>query len=186
MTPKREEMRMSSKILLVSTEFGTERDEITVPLERLRQLGHEVTVATPSGEPVQTVVGDKDWDITVPADGRLTDLIGNEYDVIVLPGGTVNSDQVRINEDIRRLLHVQANEGRAIAAICHAPWALIDAGIARSKNLTSYTSVRIDLENAGAHWTDVPVKECTSGGWTLITSRNPGDLEEFIAAIDRV
>ncbi|WP_080793275.1 DJ-1/PfpI/YhbO family deglycase/protease [Corynebacterium pacaense] len=175
---------MSKKILVVSTEFGTERDEIVVPVQKLRALGHEVTVATPSGGEVQTVLGDKDWDVTVPADRALNGVPGDEFDVILLPGGTVNSDQTRINEDIRALLRAQASAGRAIAAICHAPWSLIDAGIARDKNLTSYISVKLDLENAGAHWVDQSVKVCGAGGWTLITSRNPGDLEDFIHAID--
>ena len=91
----------------------------------------------------------------------------------------------RINTDIQAILKAQAAGGRAIAAICHAPWVLIDAALAPKKNLTSYTSIKIDLENAGAQWSDVPVKVCNAGDWKLITSRNPGDLEEFVAAIDQ-
>lgn len=176
---------MTKKILVVSTDFGTERDELVVPVEKLRELGHEVTVATPTGKPVQTVVGDKDWDLEFPVDGDLATYLNTEFDVVVLPGGTVNSDNTRQDTDIRSLLKTQAGAGRTIAAICHAPWALIDAGLAPTKNLTSYTSIRIDLENAGATWHDVPVQVCDTGGWKLITSRNPGDLDPFVEAIEQ-
>lgn len=175
---------MSQRILIISTEFGTERDEIVVPMQKLRTLGHTVVVATPSGDDVQTVVGDKDWDMTVPADHQLSEVLSDEWDFLLLPGGTVNSDQTRLNDDVRELLKKQAAQGRGIAAICHAPWSLIDAGIARDKNMTSYISVKTDVENAGAHWVDVPAKVCESGGWTLISSRNPGDLDAFVDAID--
>lgn len=177
---------MSKNILVISTEFGTERDELVVPVDKLKELGHTVTVATPSGKPVQTVVGDKDWDREVEADGELAKYMKTDFDVIVLPGGTVNSDNARLNGDILSLLKKQAGSHRTIAAICHAPWALIDSDLAPNKNLTSYTSVRIDLENAGATWHDVPVQVCDTGGWKLITSRNPGDLDPFIEAIDSI
>lgn len=176
---------MAKNILVISTEFGTERDELTVPVEKLKELGHQVTVATPTGKPVQTVLGDKDWDLVFPADATIQEVGSEKFDVIVLPGGTVNADQARINTDIQAILKAQAAGGRAIAAICHAPWVLIDATLAPKKNLTSYTSIKIDLENAGAQWSDVPVKVCNAGDWKLITSRNPGDLEEFVAAIDQ-
>lgn len=175
---------MPKNILVISTEFGTERDELVVPVEKLKNLGHNVTVATPSGKPVQTVLGDKDWDLEVPADGELAKYMNTDYDVILLPGGTVNSDNARLDKDILSQLKKQAAAGRTVAAICHAPWALIDANLATNKNLTSYTSVRIDLENAGATWHDVPVQVCDTGAWKLITSRNPGDLDPFIEAID--
>ncbi|NMB22878.1 MAG: type 1 glutamine amidotransferase [Corynebacterium sp.] len=176
---------MSKKILVVSTDFGTEKDELVVPVDKLRELGHEVTVVTPNGKPVQTVVGDKDWDLEFPVDGDLASHMNNDYDVLLLPGGTVNADNARLDDDVLAVLKKQAGAGRAVAAICHAPWTLIDAGLARDKNLTSYVSVRIDLENAGANWQDVPVQVCDTAGWKLITSRNPGDLDPFIEAIDQ-
>lgn len=176
---------MSKKILVISTDFGTERDELVVPVDKLKGLGHDVTVATPNGEPVQTVLSDKDWDLEFPVDGKLSGYTSTDFDVIVLPGGTVNSDNARLDTEILDQLKKQAGAGRTIAAICHAPWALIDAGLAPNKNLTSYTSVRIDLENAGATWHDVPVQICNTDEWTLITSRNPGDLDPFIEAIDQ-
>lgn len=174
---------MASTILILSTDFGTERDEIAVPLEQLRARGHDVTVATPSGEDVQTFLGDRDRDAVVPTDARIADLDG-VYDIVVLPGGTLNADAARMDRDIRMRVKRQVGEGRTVAAICHAPWILVEADVARGKNLTSVANVRTDLENAGALWHDEEVVRCEVNGWTLITSRTPEDLEAFVGAID--
>ena len=176
-------MTQAKKILVLSTDFGTERDEIVVPVERLRELGHAVTVATPSGKDVQTFLHDRDRDITVSADAKVAD-VDSAFDVIVLPGGTLNADAARVDEDIRALVSAQAREGRTVAAICHAPWVLVDAGLAKGKNLTSVANVRADMENAGATWRDSELVECGAGGWTLLTSRTPADIDAFVSAID--
>lgn len=178
-------MADKKKIIVVSSPFGTERDEIVVPTERLRELGHEVVVATPGGEDVQTMVGDKDRGEIVPCDIALADAEG-PFDVVVLPGGTLNADSARMDEGIRSLVAEQARAGRTVAAICHAPWILVDSGVASGKTMTGYRSVLIDLRNAGATVVDESAKVCTADGWTLITSRNPGDLDDFVAAIDGV
>lgn len=171
------------KILMLSNEFGTEQDELVVPYEQLKAKGHDVTLATPDAAEVQTLVGDQDPGKKVAADTALASVTG-EYDVIVLPGGTINADNARIDEKITSLVSEQAKAGRTIAAICHAPWILINAGIAESKTLTSYESIQLDLQNAGATWKDVEVFVCTANGYKLITSRNPGDLDAFVKAID--
>ncbi|MFO6198818.1 DJ-1/PfpI/YhbO family deglycase/protease, partial [Pseudomonas aeruginosa] len=103
--------------------------------------------------------------------------------VLLVPGGTVNADTLRQDSEARRLVREFSDAGKTVAAICHGPWLLIDAGVARGKTLTSYSSVRIDLTNAGANWVDTRVKVCPANGWTLITSRNPGDLQAFNEAI---
>lgn len=175
---------MAKKILILSTDFGTERDEITVPLRKLRESGNDVTVATPSGEDVQTFLGDRDRDVVVPTDAKLADVSG-DFDVVVLPGGTLNADAARVDEGIRKVVGDQAAAGRTIAAICHAPWILIDAGLAKNKNLTSVGNVRPDLVNAGATWHDEPVVECETGGWKLVTSRTPADINAFVEAIEK-
>lgn len=173
----------AKKILILSTEFGTERDELVVPLERLRQLGHDVTLATPSGGAVQTMKHDKELSDTVPADKKVADAT-DAYDVIVLPGGALNADHGRTDEGIRRLVKAQAGAGRSIAAICHAGWILVEDGLTKGKELTSYPSIRTDLENAGATWYDKSVVTSDANGWTLVTSRNPRDLDDFVKAID--
>lgn len=175
---------MAKKIVILSTDFGTERDEITVPLRKLRESGNDVTVATPSGEDVQTFLHDRDRDVAVPTDTKVADLSG-EFDVVVLPGGTLNADAARVDEGIRTLVKKQADAGRTVAAICHAPWVLVDAGLAKNKNLTSVGNIRADMINAGATWHDEPVVTCETGGWPLITSRTPDDLDAFVEAIEK-
>lgn len=175
----------TKKILILSTEYGTERDELVVPLEKLKELGHEVTLATPSGNPVQTLKHDKDPADKVAADVKVGDVTGT-YDVVVLPGGALNADHGRMDPGILQLVKAQAEEGRPIAAICHAPWILAETGLTKGKTLTSYKSIRTDLENAGATWQDHALVTDASNGWTLVTSRNPGDLDVFVKAIDEL
>ncbi len=102
-----------------------------------------------------------------------------DYDALVLPGGTLNADALRTDEHAVALVQAFFDADKPVAAICHAPWILAEAGVARDRRLTSYTSTRVDLENAGARWVD---EEVVIDG-NLITSRNPGDLDAFNAAI---
>lgn len=173
------------KILILSTEYGTERDELVVPLEKLKELGHDVTVATPSGEAVQTLKHDKDPADKVSADIKVADAT-DTYDVIVLPGGALNADHGRTDQGILGLVKGQAEAGRPIAAICHAPWILAETGLTKGKTMTSYPSIHTDLQNAGATWQDQALVQDDSNGWTLVTSRNPGDLDVFVKAIDQL
>ena len=101
----------------------------------------------------------------------------------MIPGGTVNADTLRTDEDARRLIKEFSLAGKVVAAICHGPWALIDAGVAEGKTLTSYPSLKIDLANAGAEWVDKEVQKCGAKDWTLITSRKPDDIPAFNRAI---
>ena len=171
-------------ILIITSNTGIERDELVKPLEALRGFGANVTHASSRGGPTQTCVGDTEKDKTVESDVQLSDVVGSDFDALVIPGGTVNADTLRQDAAALRLIKEFADAGKTIAAICHGPWALIDAGVIKGKTLTSYKSVRIDLENAGAAgWVDEPVKQCQANGWTLITSRTPDDLPAFNDAI---
>ncbi|MBI6602914.1 MULTISPECIES: type 1 glutamine amidotransferase domain-containing protein [Pseudomonas] len=171
-------------ILIITSNTGIERDELVKPLEALRGFGANVTHASSKGGTTQTFVGDTEKDKTVESDVQLSDVVGSDFDALVIPGGTVNADTLRQDGAALRLIKEFADAGKTIAAICHGPWALIDAGVIKGKNLTSYKSVRIDLENAGAAgWVDEPVKQCRANGWTLITSRTPDDLPAFNDAI---
>lgn len=183
-TTQTTDSRSGKYVLVVSTDFGTEHDELSVPVERLRALGHRVEVATPSGKGVQTFVGDKDRGEVIPADVTLSQ-VDDDPDVVVLPGGTLNADAGRMDADIQAIVKRQAGAGRTIAAICHAPWILVETGLAEGKTMTGYESVRTDLRNAGATVVDESAAVCPANGWTLITSRNPDDLDDFVAAIDR-
>jgi protease I len=171
-------------ILIITSNTGIERDELVKPLEALRGFGANVTHASSKGGTTQTFVGDTEKDKTVESDAQLSDVVSQDFDALVIPGGTVNADTLRQDAAALRLIKDFADAGKTIAAICHGPWTLIDAGVIKGKTLTSYKSVRIDLENAGAAgWVDEQVKQCTANGWTLITSRTPDDQPAFNDAI---
>ncbi|WP_102159646.1 type 1 glutamine amidotransferase domain-containing protein [Zhihengliuella halotolerans] len=167
------------EVLVISTNYGTESDELTQPIETLRSAGAQVTVAAVENRPVRTLVADKDPGPEVPVDTTLAVAEAADYDALVVPGGTLNADQLRADSNARKIIADFAQAGKPVAAICHGPWLLIDAGLASGKKLTSYSSLGIDLENAGATWVDQQVVLDTSAGFPLITSRNPGDLEAF-------
>ena len=172
------------KILFITPNTGIERDELLKPLEALRGFGATVTHASSKGGSTQTFVGDTEKDRTVESEVQLSDVQSSDFDALVIPGGTVNADTLRQDAAALRLIKDFAADGKTIAAICHGPWTLIDAGVIKGKTLTSYKSVRIDLENAGAAgWVDAEVKQCNANGWTLITSRTPDDLPAFNEAI---
>lgn len=172
------------KVLIITANSGIERDELLRPLESLRQQGAEVTHASLKGGEAQTWVGDAEKDLKVNSDATLKELSAEAYDALVIPGGTVNADTLRQDGDARRLVREFAEAGKTVAAICHGPWLLIDAGVVAGKTLTSYASLRTDLINAdAAGWEDAQVKVCPARGWTLITSRAPNDLPAFNAAL---
>lgn len=172
------------KILIITANAGIERDELIKPLETLRGFGAAVTHASSKGGTTQTCLHDADKDISVKSDTALAGLNTAEFDALVIPGGTVNADTLRQDREAQRIVNEFVKAGKTVAAICHGPWLLIDAGVVAGKTLTSYPSVRTDLLNANAAgWVDSEVKQCPANGWTLITSRNPGDLPAFNQAI---
>ncbi len=158
---------------------GVEQVELTEPLRAIRAAGGEPLIVSYSEGSFVAMNGD--WE---HADSFVVDVDVNEaevepFDALVLPGGTLNADAARIEDGVLRFVKAFHETGRPIAAICHAPWILIDAGLASGKKLTSYVSLKADLVNAGADWVDEPL--VVDGN--IITSRNPGDLEQFCAAI---
>lgn len=172
------------KILAAVSNRGVEQDELTVPLQRLREAGADVTVAAPQTGEVETLVGDWDLGERVPVDAVLSDVDASGYDLLLLPGGTLNADALRLDEDAQRLAKAFAAASLPVASICHGPWLLVETGLTRGKTLTSYRSIKTDVENSGGTWRDQEVFRCPAEGWTLITSRNPGDLDAFVGAID--
>lgn len=171
--------------LAIVTNYGVEQDELTEPLEHLREAGATVTVAATEASAVETLVGDKDPGRVVTADITIADVDASTFDLLLIPGGTINADQLRLQDDAISIVREFASSGRPIAAICHGPWALATADVLAGKQLTSYASIATDLRNAGAQqWVDEPVVTDDSGGWTLITSRTPDDLDDFLREID--
>jgi protease I len=172
------------KVLIITSNTGIERDELLKPLQALKDQGAAVTPATIKGGTAQLFLHDTEKDTTVTSDSKLSGLSAGDFDALVIPGGTVNADTLRQDSDAQQLVKAFADAGKPVAAICHGPWLLIDAGVIKGKTLTSYPSVRTDLLNAGAaNWVDAEVKQCPANGWTLITSRTPDDIPAFNEAI---
>ncbi|MFF0483263.1 type 1 glutamine amidotransferase domain-containing protein [Streptomyces sp. NPDC004435] len=172
-------------VLVLTTNYGTEQDELRKPVAVLRENGARVTVAAQKDEPVQTLVSDRRPGAEIPPGTTLAEATADGFDAVIVPGGTVNADHLRTDADARRLVTAFAEAGKPVAAICHGPWLLVDSGLAEGRELTSYPSLRPDLENAGGTWLDREVVVDTAGGHPLITSRRPGDLDAFSAAIIR-
>ncbi|MEV0848412.1 type 1 glutamine amidotransferase domain-containing protein [Streptomyces sp. NPDC049954] len=174
------------RVLALVTNYGVEQDELVVPVEHLRKAGAQVTVAAVKDEPVRTLVSDEDPGTTVRPDTTITDVDAAAYELLLIPGGTLNADSLRLDQDALGVVRSFASAGRPIAAICHGPWALVEAGLVEGKTLTSYPSLRTDIRNAGAKdWVDRSVVTDTAGGYTLVTSRNPGDLDDFLGEVDK-
>ncbi|MDR8013686.1 type 1 glutamine amidotransferase domain-containing protein [Ectopseudomonas guguanensis] len=173
------------KVLFITANIGIERDELLKPMQALKDQGASVTHASVEGGEAETWLNDSEKDVTVQSDTQLEGLSAADYDLLVIPGGTVNADNLRQDKDAQRLVQEFRDAGKTVAAICHGPWLLIDAGVVPGKVLTSYASVRLDLANAGADWVDAEVKVCPGQNWTLITSRTPDDIPAFNEAISQ-
>ncbi|WP_293858867.1 type 1 glutamine amidotransferase domain-containing protein [uncultured Alsobacter sp.] len=170
-----------ARILILATD-GYEQSELRVPLNKLREAGATVDVAAPSKtrEPGRIRGWDEsDWGDTVPVDKPLEAVDAESYDALVLPGGQMNPDKLRMEPKAVALVKRFADTGKVVAAVCHGPWLLVEAGLARGREMTSWPSLKTDIANAGGRWTDREV--VTDNG--IVTSRNPGDLDAFVAKI---
>ena len=171
--------------MAIVTNYGVEQDELVVPLEHLRQSGAQVDIAAVSNDPIQTLIGDKDPGATLQPTMTLAEVDPERYDMVLVPGGTLNADALRRNDDAIKLVRTFTSSRRPVAAICHGPWALIEAGAVKGKTLTSYPSLQTDIRNAGGNWINEAVVTDDAEGYDLITSRSPRDLDEFLGAIDK-
>ncbi|WJV50553.1 type 1 glutamine amidotransferase domain-containing protein [Streptomyces flavofungini] len=181
MTDRRLEGR---SVLTLVTNYGVEQDELFVPLRKLQAAGADVTVAAVSTDPVRTLQGDKDPGESMDPDVSHEALGAAPHDLLLIPGGTLNADHLRLERAAVDTVKAFAASGRPVAAICHGPWALVEADVVRGKTLTSYPSLRTDITNAGAKsWVDEPVVVDPDGDYPLITSRTPKDLDAFVSAI---
>jgi len=166
-----------AKIAILATD-GFEQSELTVPLQKLKAAGATVhVVSLKSGE----IKGwdETDWGQSVPVDKTLSEVSVADYDALVLPGGQINPDKLRAEEQAVSFIRDFYNSKKTLAAICHAPWLLIEAGVIKDRDVTSFKSIKTDVENAGGRWHD----ETVVTDQALITSRNPGDLDAFVAKI---
>ena len=168
------------RIAIIATDFF-EEPELIVPRDRLREAGAEVGVYSAGGEPIQAMQGDTEPTRKVEVDGTFDDVDVARTDVLVVPGGTVNADRIRLEAKAQELVRAFDEADKPLALICHGPWLLISAGRASGRRLTSWPSLADDLRNAGATWSDEQV--VVDGN--LITSRKPDDLPAFVDAIQR-
>jgi protease I len=166
-----------AKIAILST-HGFEQSELEVPLQKLKDAGAEVHVISPDGEDIKGW-DQKDWGRSVSVDKPIRQALASDYDAIVLPGGQMNPDLLRVEEEALEFIKSFYDGGKTVAAICHAPWLLAEIGIVEGRKLTSYKSIKTDMINAGAEWEDSAV--VADNG--IVTSRNPGDLDAFVAKI---
>lgn len=172
------------KVLAIVTNYGVEQDELLVPQRHLDGWGADVTLAAVSMDEIRTLVGDEKPGRTVRPALTLSEVDPDAYDLLLIPGGTLNADALRQRSDTVRIVRSFTSSGRPVAAICHGPWALVEADVVAEKRLTSYPSLKTDIRNAGGDWADEPVISDDRHGWRLITSRNPGDLDDFLGEVD--
>lgn len=163
------------RIAMLATD-GFEQVELTEPKKNLEKAGAKVTVLSVEKTPKE-IKGWKftDWGDKVKVDGLVSEANPADFDALVLPGGQINPDKLRMDKDAVSFVKKFAETGKTIAAICHGPWMLVEADLVRGKTATSWPSVQTDLKNAGANWVD---REVVQDG-QFITSRKPDDIPAF-------
>jgi protease I len=164
---------------------GTEQVELVRPWQAVLAMAASPVLVSPATGTIQMFnhldTGDTmDVDLA-PGDADAADFAG-----LVLPGGVANPDQLRTDPQAVEFARSFFTAGKPVAAICHAPWTLIEAGVVRGRTLTSWPSLQTDLRNAGANWMDKEVVSCQDGPNVLVTSRNPGDLDAFCEVFTQV
>jgi protease I len=154
---------------------GFEEPELTEPVQALKNAGALVTIVSPSSGEVQGVRHDLEKTIKIKVDRTMKEVSADEFDAVQLPGGAVNADRMRMTPEVQAFLRAMQGAGKPIAAICHAPWELVSAGLVRGRTLTSYHTIQDDIRNAGGNWVDREFVQ--DGNW--VTSRQPSDIPAF-------
>ncbi|HYC40970.1 MAG TPA: type 1 glutamine amidotransferase domain-containing protein [Chitinophagaceae bacterium] len=165
---------LKGKKVAILTETGFEEVELTSPKKELEAAGAEVSIVSPQKEKVRAWDHDH-WSIELPVDVPLDEADPSEFDALLIPGGVINPDKMRQQKKCVEFAQHFLETGKPVAAICHGPQLLIETGMLDGRNMTSYPSIRTDLQNAGANWSDKEV--IVDNG--LVTSRSPADLDAF-------
>ena len=166
------------RVVVLATD-GFEESELAEPVKALKKAGAEVTILSLKPGKIQGVQHDLDKTVKVKVDRTIGDVSPEDFDAVHLPGGTVNADSLRTVPEVQAFLRAMQEAGKPIAAICHAPWELVSAGLVPGRTLTSYHTLRDDIRNAGGTWVDREVVE--DGNW--VTSRQPSDIPAFNKAL---
>lgn len=170
-------MSTNKRIAILATN-GYEQSELMDPRASLKKAGFEVDVISPESGEIRGWKG-KDWGDTVPVDVPLSKASPDDYAALILPGGVINPDKLRTEKVAVDFVRAFDRGKKPLAAICHGPWLLVEAGIAKGREMTSYASIRTDVENAGGRWKDAEV--VVDGH--VITSRKPDDLPAFTKVV---
>ena len=169
-----------ARVLILAADYF-EDAELFDPRQALLDAGASVTVASIGKDPIQGVKHDSEPTRTCPVDLTLDEVDTEEFDALLLPGGALNPDKMRMQERAVEIVQEFMEDEKPVAAICHAPWLLIEADVVEGRRVTSWPSLRTDLENAGA---DVVDEQVVIDG-NLITSRKPDDIPAFSQALIR-
>lgn len=172
-------MDLSDKKVAILTHDYFEQAELEQPLKALKDAAAEVHIISASGEEQLQGLNHVDKGEKFQADALIDAANPDDYDALVLPGGAINADALRMSEAARTWVRSFMEAGKPLAVICHAPWVLASSGVVNGKQLTSFFTIQDDLRNAGADWSD---EEVMIDG-NLITSRNPDDLPAFCSAL---
>jgi protease I len=165
------------KIAILATD-GFEQSELMQPRQALEEAGAHTEVISPNAGKIKGW-DHTDWGESVQVDKTLDNANAEEYDGLLLPGGVINPDHLRMDPKAVNFVQQFVSSGKTVGAICHGPWTLLEAGALKGKTVTSWPSLRTDLKNAGANWVD---KEVVTDG-QFITSRKPDDIPAFNKAV---
>lgn len=167
--------QLSNRTIAVLSENGFEETELTSPVQRLKEEGATVHIISSKAGKIQAMKGDHEWTISVEVDKIISEADADDYHGLLIPGGVLNPDSLRKNEEALSFVKAFFEAGKPVAAICHGPQVLISAEVVSGRTLTSTKTIKIDLLNAGANWQDEEVVVDQS----LVTSRSPDDLPAF-------
>jgi protease I len=167
------------KVAILIAPVGTEQVEFTEPRKAVEEAGATVDVVGIETGNAQTMNSDVNPGETFTVEKSFSDVSPEDYDALIVPGGTVGADNLRGSEEAVSFVRSFFEAGKPVGVICHGPWTLVEAGVVRGRTLTSYPTLRTDIRNAGGQWVDEEV--VTDAG--LVTSRNPDDLPAFCAKI---
>ena len=168
-----------SKVAILIAPVGTEQVEFTEPKKAVVEAGATVEVVGLQTGDAQTMNGDVNPGETFTVEKSVSEVSAGDYDALIVPGGTVGADNLRGSDEAASFVRGFFEEAKPVGAICHGPWALVEADVVRGRTLTSYPTLQTDIRNAGGTWVDEEV--VTDQG--LVTSRNPDDLPAFCAKI---
>jgi protease I len=171
--------QLKGKTIAIIATDGVEQVELTEPRKAVEEAGGTTVLLSPETGKIQAMNSDMEPADTFTVDKAIGDVSPDQYDGLILPGGTVNADRLRLEGDVVSFVQKFFKSGKPAGVICHGPWTLVEADLVRDRTLTSFPSLRTDIRNAGGTWVDEEV--VVDEG--LVTSRDPDDLPAFCAKI---